>query len=89
MHSALLELLTPLEVQSVLGHELGHLKVRHLDSAADSLWLSIRTRKIRAYFPAGRGALRIQKTKMNATLQCENGVWLHASALATSAAKNQ
>ena len=27
VHSALLELLTPLEVQSVLGHELGHLKV--------------------------------------------------------------
>ncbi len=27
VHSALLELLTPLEVQSVLGHELGNLKV--------------------------------------------------------------
>ncbi len=27
VHSALLELLTPAEVQSVLGHELGHLKV--------------------------------------------------------------
>ena len=34
VHSALLELLTPLEVQSVLGHELGHLKVGRTPSLA-------------------------------------------------------